>query len=99
MSNLLTPEKTEEIRLQAFLGSAYQRLFVLRGEIGRMEAELESYHRLPDGENVPDNPLSDAAKEYMEMTIKRFYVVSLIGKAKNEMELLETQIKGQTQTS
>lgn len=98
MKNLLTPEKTEEIRLAAFLGSAYQRLFMLRGEVGRMEAELESYYRLPDGENVPDNPMSDAVKEYMEASIKRFYVLSLIGKANKEVEWLENQIKEQTQT-
>lgn len=93
-NNLLTPEKIEEIRLQAFLGSAYQRIFILRGEIGRMEAELES---------LPPSAMPESAEESAGMSeertrslASRIYLSMLIGKANQELSWLESQITDQT---
>lgn len=90
MKNLLTPEKVEEIRLAAFLGSAYQRLFVLRGEIGRMEAELETMAPVFSPESA------DMSEEQARAVSSRIYLSMLIGKANQELSWLESQITEQT---
>ena len=81
----LAPSKIEEVRLQAFLNCAYQRLFQLQGEIGKMEAELEA---LP----AYTNENEEISGDFKQILSQRVYIASLIGKARKEQDHLTAEI-------
>ncbi len=89
---LLTAEKVEEIRLSAFLGAAYQRLFQVKGEIGRMEAEIESL-------GVSQNAFPKEeweTEEFQELQARRVLICSRLGIPVTECQNIQDQINLQT---